>query len=306
MISIDGLHFKYNNEQALFEDFNLEIQHGQLFGLLGPNGAGKSTLIALICGLYSPSAGTIHIDNLDLAKQRKKILQSIAVVPQDYAFYPKLTAIENLSFFAHLYPGLKQPKAGIEQVVEMTGLAGFAHRQAGTYSGGMKRRLNLAIGLLNRPQLLILDEPTVGIDPQSRHFILESIREINEMGTTVLYTSHYMEEVEKLCDHVAVIDHGRILVSGELNELLNRGAQFRARLAKSVILHDEKLIAISKDHQLHIEGGYLTGDAKDVEQSAVILNELLSAGIKVEELYCGKQSLESLFFELTHTELREH
>ena len=306
MISVSDLSFQYSDEQALFDDFNLSIQRGELFGLLGPNGAGKSTLISLICGLHTPRKGTIKIDDVDFVKQKKTVIKKIAVVPQDYAFYPKLSARENLNFFAHLYPGLKRPAKRIKEVIELTGLASFADRQAKTYSGGMKRRLNLAIGLLNQPELLILDEPTVGIDPQSRHFILESIRDINKQGTTVLYTSHYMEEVEKICDQVAVIDHGKILISGDLNTLLTRGSEFKARLARSVIMHDEKLMAIMKEHTLRIEEGYLVGDMKDVNQSAVILNALLEAGVTIENLHCGRQSLEALFFELTHTDLREH
>lgn len=306
MISVNDLSFNYSNEHPLFDDFNLHVKRGELFGLVGPNGAGKSSLISLICGLNRPHSGSITIKGMDFAKQRKAVLQNVAVVPQDYAFYPKLSARENLDFFARLYPGIKSPTKRIEQVSELAGLSGFIDRQAKTYSGGMKRRLNLAIGLLNQPELLILDEPTVGIDPQSRHFILQSIREINEQGTTVLYTSHYMEEVEKLCEQVAVIDHGKILISGNLSKLLNRGSLFKAKLARSVIMHDENLINILQKHQLHVEDGFLVGEIVDINQSARILNALLEAGIKVENVHCGKQSLESLFFELTHTDLREH
>ena len=305
MISVSNLSFQYSNEQPLFDDFNLQVKRGELFGLVGPNGAGKSTLISLICGLNKPGAGSITIDGMDFVKQRKAILENFAVVPQDYAFYPKLSARENLNFFAQLYPGIKTPAKQIEHVIELTGLGGFAHRQAATYSGGMKRRLNLAIGLLNQPRLLILDEPTVGIDPQSRHFILESIVEINQQGTTVLYTSHYMEEVERLCEQVAVIDHGQILASGNLSELLNQSSEFKAKLAKTVILHDDNLITIMKKHQLRIENGFLMGEMIDINQSASILKALLNAGIKVDNLHCGKQSLETLFFELTDTALRE-
>lgn len=306
MISVCDLSFHYSNEQPLFDDFNLQVKRGDLFGLVGPNGAGKSTLISLICGLNKPAAGSITIDGMDFIKQRKSILQNFSVVPQDYAFYPKLSARENLDFFAQLYPGLKTPAKQIEHVIELTGLGGFAHRQAVTYSGGMKRRLNLAIGLLNQPALLILDEPTVGIDPQSRHFILQSILEINQQGTTVLYTSHYMEEVERLCEQVAVIDHGRILVEGNLSEILNQGSLFKAKLAKTVILHDANLISIMKKYKLCIESGFLIGEMIDINQSASILQALLDAGIKVDHLHCGKQSLEALFFELTDTALREN
>lgn len=305
MISVSDLSFKYSNEQPLFDNFNLQVKRGDLFGLVGPNGAGKSTLISLICGLNKPGSGSITIDGMDFKKQRKAILQNFAVVPQDYAFYPKLSARENLNFFAQLYPGIKKPSKRIEQVIELTGLEGFAHRQAATYSGGMKRRLNLAIGLLNQPDLLILDEPTVGIDPQSRHFILESILEINRQGTTILYTSHYMEEVERLCEQVAVIDHGRILVAGTLSEILNQSSLFKARLARTVILHDENLISIMEKNKLRIKDGFLLGDMANINQSANILTALLDAGIKVENLHCGQQSLETLFFELTDTALRE-
>jgi len=305
MISVSNLRFKYSHEQPLFDDFNLQVKRGDLFGLVGPNGAGKSTLISLLCGLNKPNAGSITIDGREFKKQRKSILQNFAVVPQDYAFYPKLSARENLNFFAQLYPGIKKTSKRIKEVIELTGLESFAHRQAATYSGGMKRRLNLAIGLLNQPDLLILDEPTVGIDPQSRHFILESIQEINSQGTTVLYTSHYMEEVERLCEQVAVIDHGRIVVAGSLSEILNQSSLFKAKLAKTVILHNEKLISIIKNNKLRLENASLVGENIDVEQSVSILNALHDAGIKVENIHCGQQSLETLFFELTDTALRE-
>lgn len=305
MISISNLTFRYSPEQPLFDGLNLQIQGGELFGLVGPNGAGKSTLISLICGLQTAHSGSIEINGQNLARQRKTILQDIAVVPQDYAFYPKLSARENLEFFVNLYSGIKAPAKRVELVMEVTGLAGFAHRQARTYSGGMKRRLNLAIGLLNQPRILILDEPTVGIDPQSRHFILESIREINNQGTTILYTSHYMEEVEKLCNQVAVIDHGRIIVRGSMKDILQQNTQFRARLADNTLLNDPALARIIQQYNLHVVDGYLQGEMLGMGQSLAIINSLDKAGIQIENLHCGKQSLESLFFELTDTDLRE-
>jgi ABC-2 type transport system ATP-binding protein len=305
MISINDLTFNYSPEQPLFDGLNLQIQAGDLFGLVGPNGAGKSTLISLACGLQTAHSGSIEINGLDLASQRKAILQDLAVVPQDYAFYPKLSARENLEFFVNLYPGIRSAEKQIELVMEMTGLASFAQRQARTYSGGMKRRLNLAIGLLNRPRILILDEPTVGIDPQSRHFILEAIRQINNQGTTILYTSHYMEEVEKLCKQVAVIDHGRIIISGNIKNVLEKNTHFRARLANDVLLHDPGLASLVQQYGLHIQDGYLQGEMLGMDQCMAIISSLAKAGIEIENLHCGKQSLESLFFELTDTRLRE-
>jgi len=309
MISVQQLGFHYAPEQPLFDKFDIEIKQGELFGLVGPNGAGKSTLIALICGLFKPLSGSIQIDGQDIEWHRNSILQKLAVVPQDYAFYPKLSAIENLQFFVSLYPGLKNPSEAIERAINMTGIGSFAHRLAKDYSGGMKRRLNLAIGLLNQPSLLILDEPTVGIDPQSRHFILQAIREINLQGTTVLYTSHYMEEVEQLCHRVSIMDHGRILTSGSLDEILNRYARLKIRLANSDSLDIAKTNPVIKklceEYELDMDGNLLSGDVKELDKAQMIINQLNEHSVPIEHIEYGKQSLESLFFELTDTRLRE-
>lgn len=304
MISINGLNFGYNHQPKLFEDFNLEIQDGDLFGLVGPNGAGKSSLISIMCGLNRPLAGDIKVLGQDLSSNRKTILQNIAVVPQEYAFYPKLSARENLAFFVSLYR-VKTKRAAIDNAVELTGLGSFLDRQARYYSGGMKRRLNLAIGLLNSPKLLILDEPTVGIDPQSRHFILEAIRQINVQGTTVLYTSHYMEEVERLCNRVAVIDHGRIILSGLLNELLATASIVRISISNINELKVADVTPIKQNFKLQIEGSEVIGELTDVNQCTELLQSLTEIGANISRLKYGEQSLESLFFELTDTQLRE-
>lgn len=305
MISIRGLSFQYPGGEPLFDDFRLEVAPGDLFGLVGPNGAGKSTLISLMCGLRKPRAGEVRIGGRDLSSQRKQVLEDIALVPQDYAFYPKLSGRENLEFFAQLYPGLNRPLERVEEVLDLAGIAGFAHRRASTYSGGMKRRLNLAIGLLNRPALLILDEPTVGIDPQSRNFLLQSIRKINRDGTTVLYTSHLMEEVEQMCNRVAILDHGQILVQGALDEILNDRIRFRAELASAGTALNGKIGAVLERYPLSLSDHTLVGTLDETSQCIDILDELRSAGVTLEGLTIGRQSLETLFFDLTHKDLRE-
>ena len=214
------IHFSYAHGQPLFEGVNLSIAAGESFGLVGPNGSGKTTLISIIAGVLQPKQGTVRIDGRSYADQRTEIHRTIAVVPQDLALYPDMSVRENLTFFQGLYPQTVDRADTLERAIELTRLHGYTDVKAATLSGGLKRRLNLAIGLINAPSLLILDEPTVGIDPQSRRFILDAINTLNEIGTTVLYTSHYLDEVEYLCQRAAIIDGGRILVDGKISALL--------------------------------------------------------------------------------------
>ena len=194
---------------------------GSLFGLLGPNGSGKTTLISILSGLLTPATGALRIDGRPMPAEAHTVQRFSALVPQEHAFYPRLTVMENLRFFTG---ALAIPKAEtatrLAEALSVTGLESFTASRAEHLSGGLKRRLNLAIGLLNRPRLLFLDEPTVGMDPQSRLFILETIKRINAGGTTVVYTSHYMEEVEMLCDEIGVLDEGHLLARGTLTQLL--------------------------------------------------------------------------------------
>jgi ABC-2 type transport system ATP-binding protein len=194
-------------------DISFVIEDGEIFGLLGPNGAGKSTTIAMLSGLFSPTAGGATVAGLDIVADTHKMKQRIGVVPQDLALYQTLNARENVGFFGQLY-GLsgKELRARTDEVLSYVGMLERAQDKVNTYSGGMKRRLNLAIGLVNNPQLLFLDEPTVGVDPQSRNHIFESVARLNrERGMSVLYTTHYMEEAERLCHRVGIIDHGKLI-----------------------------------------------------------------------------------------------
>ena len=202
---------------------SLTVQRGEILGLLGPNGAGKTTAISILCGLLRPDSGEVSCLGLSYATGGASIRQSLGLVPQDVALYPTLTARENLDFVGRLY-GMhgRQLRERLDLCLAAVGLADAAERPIQTYSGGMKRRANLAAGLLHQPQLLVLDEPTVGVDAQSRQAILELLIELNRQGTTIIHATHYMEEIERTCGHAAVIDQGRIIAAGSPAELVDK------------------------------------------------------------------------------------
>ena len=209
------------------DDINLDISTGEIFGLLGPNGAGKTTTISILCGLFSPTSGNVFINGMDYQHTSETIKNIIGVVPQDIALYPTLTARENLTFFGHLY-GLKgrKLKSRIDECLELFRLEKNAGKKIKTFSGGMKRRINLIAGILHKPKIIFLDEPTVGVDVQSRNVILEHLRNINQEGTTLIYTSHYMEEAENFCSKVAIIDKGEIIIEGQPEELIKSNEEY--------------------------------------------------------------------------------
>jgi ABC-type multidrug transport system ATPase subunit len=221
-LTLEGVSFHYPGRgETVLDKVTLVIPAGGIFGLLGPNGAGKTTLISILAGQLHGATGSIRAGDEPLEALRRRRPLSLGLVPQEYAFYPMLTCAENLRFF-----GAVQGLAGARLRERVAAAAAFARvesvlgRRAGRLSGGLKRRLNLAIGLLGEPEILLLDEPTVGVDPQSRAFLLDSIRSLAGAGRTIVYTSHYMEEVEAICDRVAIIDSGRVLVSGALSEMI--------------------------------------------------------------------------------------
>jgi len=222
LITIENLSktYKGSDEPAL-DRICVRIPEKEIFGLLGPNGAGKTTTIHILCGLLRPSSGEVRIDGLDLDRHRAQIRRIIGVVPQEIALYPTLTAWENLQFIGNMY-GLKGGalRQRVEECLDMLGLLKFAGRRIKTYSGGMKRRINLIAGILHKPRILFLDEPTVGVDVQSRTVILDYLKELNRSGATVIYTSHYLEEAENFCTQIAILDYGRILVQGRPKELI--------------------------------------------------------------------------------------
>ncbi|GGB41021.1 ABC transporter ATP-binding protein [Lentibacillus populi] len=210
-------------EKKVVDEINLFLDEGESVGLLGPNGAGKSTTISMISSLLKPTSGDVKLDGKSTIKDPSKIRKVLGVVPQEIALYEELSAYENLKFFGKIYKVKKDTlEDRIQEVLDMVGLQERQKELVKTFSGGMKRRVNIAAALLHDPEILILDEPTVGIDPQSRNHILETVRNLNvERGTTILYTSHYMEEVEQLCNRVYIMDHGKIIASGSKSELLS-------------------------------------------------------------------------------------
>ncbi len=204
------------------KNLSLTIQRNEIFGLLGPNGAGKTTTISILCGLFPPTSGQVTINGLNLHNDLEGIKQIVGVVPQDIALYPTLTGRENLNFYGHMY-GLKgkQLKDKIDVWLSNFGLTEASNRRVSGYSGGMKRRVNLIAGILHSPKVLFLDEPTVGVDVQSRNVIIEYLKELNRQGTTIIYTSHHMDEAEHFCSRVAIIDNGNIIIEGSPKQLVN-------------------------------------------------------------------------------------
>lgn len=219
---------KYHNK-AVVDSLNLEIRRGEIFGLLGPNGAGKSTTMNMICSIIRPTAGSIELLGKNPWKQKREVIHRIGYIPQELAIHGNLRAWENVELFTSLY-GIKgsELKQTIEESLAYVGLLEKKNEFAKNFSGGMKRRLNIACAIGHRPDLLIFDEPTVGIDPQSRNFILENIKELNQNGATVIYTSHYMEEVEAICTRIAIMDNGKVIACGtseELKRLVTNGSE---------------------------------------------------------------------------------
>ena len=222
IVEIEGLTkiFKDSDEPAV-KGVSFTIHKNEVFGLLGPNGAGKTTIISILCGLFAPSSGTVKIDGLYTSSNLDQIKQIIGVVPQDIALYPTLTARENLNFYGSMY-GLsgQDLKDKIEMWLNNLGLTKAANRRVETFSGGMKRRVNLIASVLHQPKILFLDEPTVGVDVQSRNVIIEQLKKLNKEGTTIIYTSHHLEEAEDFCTQIAIIDYGNILIQGTPAQLI--------------------------------------------------------------------------------------
>jgi len=221
MIRLHDLRYRYRPEAPpALDGISIDIARGSIHGLLGPNGAGKTTLISLLAGLLTPREGHITVDGEPIDAWRAARPNAIALVPQDYAFYPMLTVAENLDFFAGVQ-GLsrRERQRQCSDALAFSRLESVADQRAEELSGGLKRRLNLAIGLTGEPKILLLDEPTVGVDPSSRRFLLEAVRQLADAGCTVLYTSHYMEEIEAVCSEVSIIDHARVLLAGPITEV---------------------------------------------------------------------------------------
>lgn len=227
MIIISNLSKKYlNADEAAVRNLDLTIKEGEIYGLLGPNGAGKTTLISMLTSLMKPTSGSFTINGLNFYDNKTELQQIIGVVPQEYALYPTLTAYENLRYFGSMY-GIqgKKLKESIDKHLEIMGLSKFANKRTAMFSGGMKRRVNLIAGILHRPKVLFLDEPTVGVDVHSKNVIMDHLKLLNLKGTTIVYTSHHLNEAETFCTQVAIIDNGEIIVKGVPSELVQAQAE---------------------------------------------------------------------------------
>jgi ABC-2 type transport system ATP-binding protein len=289
---------------------SFELAPGETYGLLGPNGAGKTTTISIVCGLLKADSGEVQVAGKRLTTKSVAAKAEIGFVPQELAIYPDLTARENLSFFARLY-GLRGRESGrrVDEVLELIGLVERAGDQAKTYSGGMKRRLNIGIGLLHSPRLLVLDEPTVGVDPQSRNAILESVEHLGEEGMAVLYTTHYMEEAERLCDRVGIIDLGELKAEGTRVELV-------ALLGEHDKVHLTGAGALEAGAAACARiGAVEAASTRDgaiellVEKASAVLPEILTtaseAGVAVHSVEVEEPNLEAVFLHLTGRALRD-
>lgn len=307
MIQIERLSFRYPGAPVdALSELSLTVRAGSLFGLLGPNGSGKTTLVSILSGILPARRGAVHIGGRELDSQRAAIQAESSLVPQEYAFYPRLSVLENLRFFAGVQNiASADVQSRIDEVLEISGLGDARRRRAEHFSGGMKRRLNFAIGMLNRPKLLFLDEPTVGIDPQSRAFILDTVRRVNSAGTTVIYTSHYMEEVEALCDEIGVMDNGRLLLQGSLAELLSsrHGRQLTCSFTAPLTPTQRDALATFEAARLRTDS--LMIDSCDDELMHRVLEVCRAGGVGLGRVKYGHGNLEELFLHMTRRSLRD-
>jgi ABC-2 type transport system ATP-binding protein len=307
VLSCSQLAKRFGQRMAV-DGVGFEIVPGEIYGLLGPNGAGKTTTIKMICGLLDADSGSVSICGRPLAELSVRAL--IGYVPQDIALYPDLTARENLAFLGRLYRlqgGLLDER--IAEALELTGLSDRDSDRVEAYSGGMKRRLNIAAGLMHHPRLLVLDEPTVGVDPQSRHAILERVRSFGASGIAVVYTTHYMEEAERVCDRVGIIDHGRLIAEGTKRELVSRlgekdridlvaSGDLQALAAATRAVAGVETVAAAED-RVHV----VAADGRSVLPALVEAAE--RSGANLNGIEVSEADLESVFLHLTGTALRE-
>jgi ABC-2 type transport system ATP-binding protein len=308
-IAVLGLHKSFGGNQAV-QGVNFEVKQGEIFSLLGPNGAGKTTTISMLSCLLRPDEGDAHVMGHSIRSDPTGVKSVLGVVPQDLALYEDLTARENLSFWGKMY-GLRgsKLKLRVDEVLEVIGLRDRANERVNKYSGGMKRRVNIGVALLHKPKVIYMDEPTVGIDPQSRRNILDSVVALKNEGMTVLYTTHYMEEAQELSDHVAIMDHGKLIACGTHEELVKLvGQQTRIDLtlngdSENVISAWQNIDGVSR---VSSEDGLVSVLVKDSNQ---ILPHLFEAAaqlsIRITSVDIREPNLEALFLHLTGRALRD-
>jgi ABC-2 type transport system ATP-binding protein len=309
LLNVSQLSKSYGGRRAV-DGVSFQVRQGQTVGLIGPNGAGKSTTVSMICGLLRADSGSVELDGVAIAQGQNDAKRKIGLVPQELALYEDLSALENLKLFGALY-GLSGAllKERCAQALQLVLLADRAGDKPATFSGGMKRRLNIAAALLHDPQLLILDEPTVGVDPQSRNAIFDTLERLKAEGRALIYTSHYMEEVERLADHIVIIDHGKVLADESPAELYRRlpaQAALRAELAQPLA---EPVLAVLRT-LTGVSGVQTDGVALDIAlgdsvQAAPVLAWLDAQGCKPQHFATARTKLEDIFLNLTGRTLRD-
>ncbi len=304
MLEVVGLRKSYGAKAAV-RDVSFSVARGERFGLLGPNGAGKTTTISIITGTLDADAGSVRIDGETVSTSAQNAKRKIGYVPQEIALYDEITARDNLRFFGALY-GLStsQIARATDQALDLSGLRDRADDPVKDYSGGMKRRLNIAVALMHGPELLVCDEPTVGVDPQSRHAIFETLLALGDAGKTIIYTTHYMEEVEKLCPRVAVMDNGEIVADGLLTDLQTTHSgtkEVQIELEESIDLDD-----LSRAVNITQEGKSVSFEVEDLtEELPKMLIALAESGARIAAIRCQRVSLEDVFLRLTGSSLRD-
>lgn len=314
IVTIHNLTKRFGDLVAV-DNLSLEVFEGEIFGFLGPNGAGKSTTLNILTGLLGYDQGEITVSGMNLAREARRIKAFIGIVPQEIALFDSLTARENVAYFAGLY-GLKglQLKEALAEALAFVGLADHAKQRAGKMSGGMKRRLNIACGIAHNPRIIVLDEPTVGVDAQSREHIMDSIRTLRDRGATIVYTSHYMQEVQDICDRIAIIDHGKLVASGTETELLEVVTNIKTITIKTRVLdpglREQTIARLSvlpdvccasfdeKENILRVDVALSLGDITS------LLTVLLEIGVHAESINSEAPNLETTFLALTGRELR--
>jgi len=308
MIKADNLIKDYGTVRAL-QGISFEIKDGEFYGLLGPNGAGKTTTISILSTILAPDQGSVQIAGYDLKKDPEQCKRSIGVVPQEIALYNKLSAYDNLLFWGSLYGVAPATlKTRIDEILTLFGLYDRKNDRVDTYSGGMKRRINIASALLHRPKVLLMDEPTVGIDPQSRNLIFEVLEKLHKEGMTIIYTTHYMEEAERFCDRIGIIDKGAIIAQGTLEELQNTGGIKESIAVTFNELKDDLKAKLNST----ISGEFVFTDNILTYSSAHVKNDLSKliiqcneAGADISHIEIQKVNLETVFLALTGKQLRD-
>ncbi|WP_066891238.1 ABC transporter ATP-binding protein [Clostridium nigeriense] len=307
ILQIKNLHKKYSDFEVL-KGINLEIRNGDIYGLLGPNGAGKSTLIKIISGIEKINSGEILFEEKEIKINKYK--RYIGLLPQDIAIYNDFTARENVSFFCSLYGYRgRELKRRVNKALEFVGLLEVGNKKANEFSGGMKRRLNMACAIAHSPRLIIMDEPTVGIDPQSRNHILQSVKKLNEEGATIIYTSHYMEEIEELCNNISIIDNGKVIAKGTKEYLKSSIVSENIctiTLKKEIYNIREQIRKIQGIHRVEVyEKKLKCYYSRGINVIPYIINTISNNSGIVESIESEVPTLESVFLKLTGKQLRD-